>query len=144
METTAPVPQTISDDERFRAALCHWSIGGSVLVGPLVVALPAWFWYEERMRAARGEKSSPFVTFHAAQACCYQAAVFAALAVLSTVAFLLTVILIGLLLIPVILLLAAAALIYGVMMGVWVNQGKDERYYVVGAMVQERFFTKAP
>ena len=125
-ESPAAPPPT--QDEKTIAGLCHFAILLSMLVGPLCILVPLIVWLIEKDKPARSE----FITFHAKQALFYQIAVICILAGSFIIALILTFVLIGLLLYPLIFLAGVAAVVYGIVGGINVLQGKSFVYYYVG------------
>ena len=113
------------NDDNLLAALCHFSILLGIVIGPMVIFVPLVMWLIEK-------DTSKFIAFHAKQCFFYQLSVLVILTGMSITAGILMFILVGFFLIPVIVFTGMAALVYGVIGGVLVLQGKDFKYFYIG------------
>ena len=125
----------VTEDERFLASVAHLAILGSLFMGPLCTLVPAYLWYREHQKGAKG---SAFLTFHAAQATIYQGLGVTGLTLFAFFTFLLCFIVVGLLLIPVVVILGVGLFVYGVFVGVKVWQGENMKYYIIGDELTRR------
>lgn len=121
-------------DTTLLAAISHFSILATFVMGPFAMVIPLIIWLLERSKA----DGSPLVEFQANQAFFYQIALWVVSAALGIIIGILSIIVIGVLFIPVLILFVIAAIVYGVVGGLKVMQGEDFRYIIIADFIDPK------
>ena len=120
-----------SRDTTLLAAISHFAVLATFVMGPFAMVIPLIIWLLERSKP----DGSPIVEFQANQAFFYQIAIWVISAAFGIIIGLLSIIVIGVLFVPVLIIFVVAAIVYGVIGGLKVMQGENFRYIFVADFI---------